>query len=114
MEKSKDTLRSDFGHVNKSSILRAELIKTSRTVHNAEVNFRRHLCNVAYDASSVWDGSADQKHILIAVFARGLHDDVPPDNLTFCVLGAQIHLPTPASQRSDKDVPPLKNASLVS
>ena len=87
-KKAKTRLSLIFVHVDKSSILRAELIKTSRTVHNAEISFRRHLCNVADVASPVEDGSADQKHILIAVFARGLHDDVPPDKLTFCVLGA--------------------------
>ena len=103
MEKAKKCLKLIFVHVGKSSILRAELIKTSRTVHNADINFRRHLCNVADDASPVEDGSAEQKLILIAVFARGLHDDALPDKLTFCVLGAQIHLPTPASQRSEKD-----------
>ena len=92
-----------FVRVDQSSILRTELTKTRRTVQNAESIVRRHLCNVADDASPVEDGSADQNLILIAVFARELHDNVPTDKLTFCVLGAQIHLPTPASQRSEKD-----------
>ena len=65
-----------FVHVDKSSILRAELTKTSRTSQNAKINYRRHLCNVADDASPVENRSADQNHILIAVFARELHDDV--------------------------------------
>ena len=60
-------------------------VKTRRTVPNAEIHFRRHLCNVADDARPMEDGSADQNHILIAVVARGLHGDVL-DELTFWVL----------------------------
>ena len=71
--------------------------------HAGQSKFRRRLCNVCDDTSPGENRSADQNHILLVVFARGLHDDVPPDKLTFCVLGAQIHLPTPASQRSEKD-----------
>ena len=92
------------------------MTKTRRTVQNAESSFSRHLCNVADDARPVEDGSADQNHILIAVVARELHGDVLPNKLTFCVLGAQIHLPTPVSQHSEETVrvvPLLKNASLV-
>ena len=105
-----------FVHVDKSSIRRAKQTKTRRTVQNAEINFRKHLCNVADDARPVQSRSADQNHILIAVVARELHGDVLPAELTFCVLGAQIHLPTPVSQHSGEtvgDVPPLKNTSLV-
>ena len=56
--------------------------KTRRTVPNAEINFRRHLCSVADDDSPVESRSADQNHILIAVVARELHGDKP----TFWVL----------------------------
>ena len=41
--------------------------KTRRTVPNAEINFRRNLCNVADDDSPVESRRAD--HILIAVVA---------------------------------------------
>ena len=43
-------------------------------------------CKVADDAGPVEDGSADQNHILIAVVAGGLHDDISPEKLTFWVL----------------------------
>ena len=56
--------------------------KTRRTVPNAEINFRRHLCNVADDDSPVESVRAVQNHILIAVVARELHGD----KLTFWVL----------------------------
>ena len=56
--------------------------KTRGTVPNAEINFRRHLCNVADDDSPVESRRADQNHILIAVVARELHGD----KLTFWVL----------------------------
>ena len=59
-----------------------EKAKTRRTVQNAEINFKRHLCNVADDARSVESRSADQKLILIAVVARELHGG----KLTFLVL----------------------------
>ena len=59
-----------------------EKAKTRRTVPNAEINFRRHLCNVCDDARSVETRTADQKLILIAVVARELHGD----KLTFWVL----------------------------
>ena len=65
-------------HVDQSSILRAELTKTCRTVQNAE----RHLCNVADDVRPVESRRANQNHILIAVVARELH----ADKLTFWVL----------------------------
>ena len=57
-------------------------VKTRRTVPNAEINFRRHLCNVADDDSPVESRRADQNHILIAVVAKELHGD----KLTFWVL----------------------------
>ena len=50
-------------------------VKTRRTVPNAEINFRRHLCNVADDDSPVESRRADQNHIVIAVVARELHGD---------------------------------------
>ena len=56
------------------------------TVQNAEINFRRHLFNVADDASPVENRSADQNHILIGVFDRGRHDNALSDKLTFGVL----------------------------
>ena len=59
-----------------------EKVKTRRTVPNAEIHFRRHLCNVADDDSPVESRRADQNHILIAVVARELHGD----KLTFWVL----------------------------
>ena len=55
---------------------------TRRTVPNVEINFRRHLCNVADDDSPVESRKADQNHIWIAVVARELHGD----KLTFWVL----------------------------
>ena len=57
-------------------------VKTRRTVPNAEIHFRRRLCNVADDDSPVESRRADQNHILIAVVARELHGD----KLTFWVL----------------------------
>ena len=57
-------------------------VKTRGTVPNAEIDFRRHLCNVADDDSPVESRRADQNHILIAVVARELHGD----KLTFRVL----------------------------
>ena len=107
--------KSDF---DKSSIRRAELTKIRRSVQNAESSFRRHLCNAADDASSVEDRSADQNHILIAVVARWLHNDVPPDNLTFWVLDGftTLKYTYPHLRRNTVkkigDVPPLKNAAL--
>ena len=56
--------------------------KTRRTVTKAEINFRRHLCNVADDDSPVESRRADRNHILIAVVAREMHGD----KLTFWVL----------------------------
>ena len=56
--------------------------KTRRTVTNAEINFRRHLCNVADDDSPVESRRADRNHILIVVVARELHGV----KLTFWVL----------------------------
>ena len=59
-----------------------EKVKTRRTVPSAEINFRRHLCNVADDDSPVESRRADQNHILIVVVARELHGD----KLTFWLL----------------------------
>ena len=98
-KKAKTPSNLIFVHVKKSSIMTAAVKHASRTVQNAESSFIRHLCNVADDARPVESRSADQNDILIAVVARELHGD----KRTFSVLGAQIHLPTPALQRSDKD-----------
>ena len=42
---------------------------------------QRHLCNVSEDASPVENRNGDQNPVLIRVFARELHDDVPLDKL---------------------------------
>ena len=92
-KKAKTRLSLIFVHVDQSSILRAEVKQTRRTVQNVESNFRRRLCNVCDDASPGENRSADQNRILIVVFARGLHDDVLPDEwillyVAFCTIMA--------------------------
>ena len=80
-----------FIHADQSSIVRAELTITRRTVQLAESSFRKHLCNFADDARPVEDGSADQNHIFIAAVARELHGD----KLTFWVWTGSPHSNTP-------------------
>ena len=73
--KKQRQFKSDFCPCGPEQHPESRADKTSRTVHNAEINFRRHLCNVADDARPVESRSDDQNHILIAVVARELHGD---------------------------------------